>query len=191
MLQKWSAPQLPPPRPQSLLESSPPPSQLPALVDSILDEDDDLIASQQTVHGGKLSTESDQSSVYFHSKAPPSTYLSLPAPSPSPALASPLSTPPLAPAPPAPPACLSTSEDRDLSGSQTNGSSHSATDRSGSPLQPFPLQMRMIVTLMTPLTSSMCIQSLLSSPEHTSSPSSTLTPICGMQHVRKRWKLTE
>ena len=100
--QKQSAPQWPPPCPQSLLESPPPPLQLPALLDSILDEDDDLTASQQPDHGEDVYTESDQSSVC--SKSPPSTYLSLPAPSASPpALASPPSTPPLAPAPPARP----------------------------------------------------------------------------------------
>jgi hypothetical protein len=87
-----------PPRPQSLLESPHPTLQLHALLDSILDEDDDPEASQQPVHGGDGSTESNQS--FVHSETPPSTYLSLPVPSVSPPpLASPLSTPPLAPAP--------------------------------------------------------------------------------------------
>ena len=99
MLQKHSASLLPPTHPQSLLESPPPPLQLPALLDSILDEDDDLIASHQPDHGGDVSTESSQSSVRF--KTPPSTYMSLSEPSASPpALASPPSSPPSSPAPP-------------------------------------------------------------------------------------------
>jgi hypothetical protein len=65
MLQKHSARRLPPPRPQSLLESPHPPLQLPALLDSILDKDDDPEASQQPVHGGDGSTESDQEGLPF------------------------------------------------------------------------------------------------------------------------------
>ena len=103
MYQKHSAPQLPPTRPESLLESPTPPVHLPTTLDSVLDDCDDLALSQQPVHGGDGSTVSDQSSVCH--ETPPSTYLLLPHPSASPpALASPPTTPPIAPAPPAPPA---------------------------------------------------------------------------------------
>ena len=86
---------------------------------------------------------------------------------------------------------LSTLEDLDLSGSQSNGPFHSTTDRSGSPLQLFLLQMKRTVTLMTLLTSLMCTLPLLLSPELISNPSSILMQIYGTQHVRKRWRLTE
>jgi len=103
MYQKHSAPQLQPTRPESLLESPTPPVHLPTTLDSVLDDCDDLELSQQPVHGEGGSTVSDQSSV--HHEMPPSTYLLLPPPSASPpALASPPSTPLIAPAPPTPPA---------------------------------------------------------------------------------------
>ena len=103
MLQKHSVPQLPPPRLESLLESPSPPVHLSAMLDSDLDDFDNLEVSQQPVHGGDGSTGSDQSSVRL--ETPPSTYLSLPGPSASPpVLASPPSTPPIAPAPLTPPA---------------------------------------------------------------------------------------
>ena len=82
-----------------------PPVHLPAMLDSILDDLDDLEVSQQPVHGGDGSTGStgsDQSSV--HSITPPSTYLALPPASVSPpTLDSPPSTPPAPPVPPAHP----------------------------------------------------------------------------------------
>src|SRR5216684_3163037 len=86
---------------------------------------------------------------------------------------------------------LSAQGDQDLNGSQSNGLSHNAIGRSESLLQPFPLQMRMITALMTPLTSFMHIQPLLLSPHLINNPSSTLTLIYGTQHVKKRWRLTD
>ena len=79
----------------------------------------------------------------------------------------------------------------DLSGCQSNGQSHSATDRSESPLQLFLLQMRKMVTLMTPLTSLTHSQLPLLSQQHRSSPSSSTTKNCGTELVRKRWRLIQ
>jgi transposase InsO family protein len=102
MHQRHSTPQLPPPRPESLLESPSPPVHLPTMLDNTLDDCDDLEVSQQPVHGGDGSTVSDQSSVLL--ETPNSIYQSLPPHSTlSPTLASPPPTPPIAPAPPAPP----------------------------------------------------------------------------------------
>jgi hypothetical protein len=86
---------------------------------------------------------------------------------------------------------LSASRDHVLSGSQSNGQSHSATSRSGSPLQPFHLLMKRMTTQMIPLTSSMRTQPLSLSPHLTNSHSNALRHSYGTQHVRRRWKLTE
>ena len=86
---------------------------------------------------------------------------------------------------------LSTSRDHVLSGSQSNGQSHSTTSRSGSPLQPFHLLMKRMTTQMIPLTSSMRTQPLSLSPHLTNSHSNALRRSYGTQHVRRRWKLTE
>jgi transposase InsO family protein len=123
MLQRHSAPQLPPPPPDSLLETpSPPLMHLPETLDDFTDDLGDLGRSQMPVHGGDGSTASEQPSVRttahqhtpvcsaaspqrpVRSQTPPSTYLSLPpsSPSPSPPRAiSPPPTPPIVPAPPA------------------------------------------------------------------------------------------
>ena len=61
------------------------------------------------------------------------------------------------------PLALSASEGQYLSGCLSNGQSHIAISRSGSPLQPFPFQMMKMTTQMTPLTSSMRILLLLCS----------------------------
>ena len=155
MHQRQSAPQLPPPHPQLLLESLPP--------------------------------ESDQSSVC--SKSP---YLSLPAPSALPSiLASPLCTPSLAPAPPAPPAHPQhiRRPRSEWLPDQWAIPQHYRQIREPTPA--IPSSDENDSNSDNPLTSSIRIQSLLSSPEHISNPSSTLMQICGVQHVRKRWKLTE
>jgi hypothetical protein len=102
MNQKYSAPYLPVSRPETLLESPSLQTHLPILLDSTLDDCEELERSQQPVHGGDGSTAADQTSV--HSESPQSTYLSLPVPSASPpAHSSPPHTPPIAPAPLAPP----------------------------------------------------------------------------------------
>ena len=104
MHQRHSAPQLPPPRPESHLESPSPPVPLPIVLDSISDDYNTLELSQLPVHGGdrSIASGSDQSSVY--SKTPPSTYLSLPPHSAShPMPISAPVTPPIAPTPLAPP----------------------------------------------------------------------------------------
>src|SRR6266404_4258343 len=90
MLQKHSVPQLPPPHPESLIDPPPTVSLLPELLDDALDPPED---PQKSNHGGDWSTASDQPSVPFisplspstPSQSTPSTYISFPPHTPSPA----------------------------------------------------------------------------------------------------------
>src|ERR1700727_1250174 len=93
MLQRHSQPHLPPPRPDTLLETPPTSLLLPDMLDELLDAPE---APQTPVHGGDDSTTSDLPSVAPASppspvvrfQTPASTYHSLPpspTPSPSPA----------------------------------------------------------------------------------------------------------
>ena len=102
MLQRHSVPHLPPPRPETLLETPLAPSSLPNIYDEVMGTPDAPNAPQKPVHGGDGSTASDLPYVTpisppsppVCSQTPPSTYHSLPpAPSPSPAPAQP--SPPL------------------------------------------------------------------------------------------------
>ncbi len=101
MLQRHSVPHLPPPQPNSLLETPTTTLSLPDLSEEFFDTHTD---SQKPVHGGDGSTASDLPSVppilppiaSVHSHSPPSMYHSLPPSTPSP------STPP-AHHPPIPP----------------------------------------------------------------------------------------
>ena len=97
MLQKHSIPHLPPPRPESLLET-PSPSfvQLPEALDDVTDDLNDFGDSQKPVHGGDGSTVSDLPSV--RSQSPPPASPSLPSVNPS-STPSPIATPPPAPPP--------------------------------------------------------------------------------------------
>ena len=64
MNQRHSVPQLRPPRPESLIEPSPPSIHLPDAFEDILD---DPGRSQMPVHGGDVPLASEQSSVHSQS----------------------------------------------------------------------------------------------------------------------------
>jgi hypothetical protein len=85
---------------------------------------------------------------------------------------------------------LSASDVPEISGSQSNGPFQIATDSQGSRLQLLSPQTRQTATLMTPWTSFMLVQRLLPSPHLTGSHNNALMQICGIRHVRKRWRLT-
>ncbi len=80
---------------------------------------------------------------------------------------------------------LSTSDVLEMSGCQNNGLFQIATSRPGSPHQQLPLQTKMR-TLMIPLTSSRLVLLPQLNPHLTDSPSNALMLICGTQLVRKR-----
>jgi hypothetical protein len=194
MLQRHSVPHLPPTRPDTLLETPPVISLLSDIADDVLEAPFD---SQKPVHGGDGSTASDLPSAppmsppslsgSVHPHTPPSTYHSLPPETPLPA--TPLQLTflfhlllLLG---------LSTSDVPEISGCQNNGPFQITTSCQGSQHQQLPLQMKMNLALMIPLTSSRLVKCPLPSPHPISSPSNALMQICGTQHVRKRWRLTD
>jgi hypothetical protein len=116
MLRTHSTPHLPPPRPDTLLETPLAPCTLPDIYDDVLDTPS---VPQKPVHGGDGSTASalppvppivpilPPPSPPVRSQTPPSTYHSLPpVPSPSPAPAPPHPAPAPPPAAPPRPQCL-------------------------------------------------------------------------------------
>jgi hypothetical protein len=86
---------------------------------------------------------------------------------------------------------LSASDAPEISGCQNNGPFQIATSCQGNPHQQLPLQMKRTLALMIPWTSSRLVQHPLLSPRPTGSPNNAPTQICGTQHVRKRWRLTD
>src|SRR6266702_3363115 len=102
MLQRHSVPHLPPPRPNSLLETPTTTLSLPDLSEEFFDTH---THSQKPVHGGDGSTASDLPSVppilppiaSVHSHSPPSMYHSLPPSTPSPSPPPPIRPPPSCP----------------------------------------------------------------------------------------------
>ena len=104
MLQKHSIPHLPPPRPDSLLETpSPPFVHLPENLDDSIDDLGDPGSSQMPVHGGDGSTVSDLPSV-LPGTPPSSPSIHHPSPSPLRPIPSPAASPIPAPSHTPPPA---------------------------------------------------------------------------------------
>ena len=96
MNKRDSTPQLPPPRPDSLLEPSPPVVHLPDTLDELLDDPDH---SQQSVHGGDGSMSSELPSPRSQSPVSPSFYQTAPTSSSPSVSASPTPAPVAQPAP--------------------------------------------------------------------------------------------
>ena len=173
MLQRHSEPHLPPPRPDTLLETPPMLTSLPDMLDDLLDAP---VAAQKPVHGGNGSTSSDLPSVTPASppspvarfETPASKYHSLP-PSPAP---SPVPSP--SPAPQLLHLVPKASGVQGTSGSLSNGLSQSVIRSLESLHQLWSPQMKQTAILTTPLTSSKLVWPLHLNPHHTGSFSNAL-----------------